>query len=347
MNLTEDTPFHGFPDHAIRTLLENPSNLREQVEVSLPALAGRLDFDRRVVLRREFVLPDWRGREADLVFRIPYRDVVDRWVLLVLLVEHQSSADPVMPLRMFLTAALFWEREWKTWTERHEPKQPLRLTPVIPLVIHTGRLPWNTNRDLTDLIDGPPELRAFAPQWRLVLWDLPEQDPEALAALAAPWLKTLAVVRSEREDAERLGRIVGRLLPELEGVHDREGMRGDELENFLMHWLARRRPAAEKGMWEQQFRELVRDPRRLKEIMTMANTAWLSAEEEAELRAQERGRLAELNRTRSMLLRLLAHRFGPLSREFTARIEACMDDDRMQAAVIQAGTVASLDEFRL
>ena len=58
--------------------------------------------------------------EADLVFRIPYRDVADRWVLLVLLLEHQSSADPVMPLRMLLTASLFWEREWKAWTERHE-----------------------------------------------------------------------------------------------------------------------------------------------------------------------------------------------------------------------------------
>src|SRR5438067_2346855 len=111
--LTDDTRFHGFPDQAIRTLLEHPANLREQVEVSLPAIAVRLDFDRREVLHREFVLPDWRGREADLVFRIPYRNTADRWVLLVLLLEHQSSADPVMPLRMLLTAALFWEREWK------------------------------------------------------------------------------------------------------------------------------------------------------------------------------------------------------------------------------------------
>ena len=200
--LTDDTRFHDFPDHALRTLLENPSNLREQVEMSLPAIAARLDFDRRELLHREFVLPDWRSREADLVFRIPYRDAADRWVLLVLLLEHQSSADPVMPLRMFLMAALFWEREWKAWAAHHEPNQPLRLTPVLPLVVHTGRQPWNTNRNVADLIDAPPELRAFSPQWRLVLWDLPEQDPRGRCS---HWRqrgprRLPAVVRSERED---------------------------------------------------------------------------------------------------------------------------------------------------
>ena len=41
--LTDDTRFRDFPDHALRTLLEHPANLREQVEVSLPAIAGRLD----------------------------------------------------------------------------------------------------------------------------------------------------------------------------------------------------------------------------------------------------------------------------------------------------------------
>src|SRR5262249_41901521 len=199
------------------------------------------------------------------------------------------------------------------------------------------------------------ELRAFAPQWRLILWDLPEQDPAALLALPSPWMKSMAMVRSERADFEQLRDIVGRLLPDLEGVHEREGMRGDELERFVFSWLARRRPPSEKAQWEQQFRELVRDPRRLREVLEMAETAWLNAEEEAELKAQERARQAArqaaqqatLSATRSILVRVLTHHFGTIPQGIANRIETCEDNERLQQAIVEAPTLKSLDNLQL
>ena len=68
-----DDLLHDFPDRAIRTQLENPANLRELVTEIVPDLAGRMDFERRELLGREFLLEDWRGRESDLLFRVPYR----------------------------------------------------------------------------------------------------------------------------------------------------------------------------------------------------------------------------------------------------------------------------------
>jgi hypothetical protein len=64
-----------------------------------------------------------------------------------LLIEHQSEPDPWMPLRVLLYAALFWNAEWKRW-EREHPEGAPRLTPIIPIVFHTGLTRWRANRTL-------------------------------------------------------------------------------------------------------------------------------------------------------------------------------------------------------
>src|SRR6202007_2591228 len=98
-------------------------------------------------------------------------------ILVCILVEHQSSADPVMPLRLLLYAVFHWEKEWQTWEREHPRGEPLRLTPILPVVFHTGQRPWNTNRTLADLI-AAGECQAWAPQWPTRFCDLAEQQPQ-------------------------------------------------------------------------------------------------------------------------------------------------------------------------
>ena len=109
----------NFADRIYRESLKNPDNLRDLVSTVLPELARGLVFERAELLDREFPLDDWRRRESDLLFRIPYRDgdtVLE--ALICLLLEHQSQPDARMPLRLLLYAVLYWEREWKNWERR-------------------------------------------------------------------------------------------------------------------------------------------------------------------------------------------------------------------------------------
>jgi hypothetical protein len=46
-----------------------------------------------------------------------------------------------MPLRSLLYAVLYWEQEWRRWEASHPRGEPLRLTPVLPIVFHTGGEP--------------------------------------------------------------------------------------------------------------------------------------------------------------------------------------------------------------
>src|SRR5207237_5872129 len=98
-----------------------------------------------------------------LPFEVPYRlGDEELWALVYVLVEHQSAEDPVMPLRLLYFVVLYWERQWRAWEQAAAPKPPLRLSPVLPLVLHTGTGPWQNNRTLHDLLGEPVEFHGFA-----------------------------------------------------------------------------------------------------------------------------------------------------------------------------------------
>ena len=85
------------------------------VPASSRARAGRrFDCQRGRLLERELPLDDWRRREADLPFEVPYRLGDDElWALVYVLIEHHSGEDPVMPLRVLYFVVLYWERQWR------------------------------------------------------------------------------------------------------------------------------------------------------------------------------------------------------------------------------------------
>ena len=204
MSLFDDPPLRDFPDRAIRRLLMDPRNLRDLVADVAGELAAALDLERTEVLDRAFLLEDWRRRESDLLFRVPFcTPEAAPPALVCVLVEHQSAPDPTMPLRMLLYAVLYWERQWKAWEEAHPRGQPLGLTPVLPVVFHTGLEPWRTNRELAELFVGPARLRPVAPHWPLLFWELAGHSTEGLLASSSAWLRSLAVIRAEEDDPRR------------------------------------------------------------------------------------------------------------------------------------------------
>ena len=149
---SSDLP-HDFPDRAIREALLHPKNLRAVMRAVAPNVAEQLAYERYQVVRPANLLEDWHKRDRDLMVRLPFRDDSGREVLVCILAEHQSTPDQAMPLRLLVYAVLFWEQEWRAWEAKHERGERLRLTPVIPVVLHTGQSDWGTNRRRADLFD--------------------------------------------------------------------------------------------------------------------------------------------------------------------------------------------------
>jgi len=174
--------------------LVQPDNLRALVREVAPGIADHLDYPRAEVVGKPYFLDDWRSRERDVLVRLPYRDAAgQREILVCVLVEHQSDMDQAMPLRMLVYAVYFWELEWKSWTESHQRGEPLRLTPILPVVLYTGPKPWDTSRSLADLFDVPEPWQAWLPSLPMPLWDLQEHSAEELLGSEDPFLRVLAV----------------------------------------------------------------------------------------------------------------------------------------------------------
>src|SRR5436309_14718460 len=130
-------PPRDLPDRVIRQALRHPANLRAFLHQTVPALADGFDCDRCRLLDREFPLDDWRRREADLPFEIPYRAGTEEVPALVLvLIEHQSDTDPLLPLRLLYFAVAYWDKQWRHWESLARPRPALRLHPVLPLVLY-------------------------------------------------------------------------------------------------------------------------------------------------------------------------------------------------------------------
>ena len=87
---------------------------------------------------------------------------------------------PPDAVRVLIYMVLYWEREWKAYEDHHAPGESLKLTPVLPIVFHTGPEPWRAQRKLRDLMNGPEEVLTGIPDWQTIFWDLAECTPEQL-----------------------------------------------------------------------------------------------------------------------------------------------------------------------
>jgi hypothetical protein len=82
-------PPRNLLDHILRQSLRHPANLQAFLEQAVPDLAAGFDCPQARLLEREFPLDDWRHREADLPFEIPYRYGTEAILALVcVLIEH-------------------------------------------------------------------------------------------------------------------------------------------------------------------------------------------------------------------------------------------------------------------
>jgi predicted transposase/invertase (TIGR01784 family) len=135
-----------------------------------PEITGRIDWPSLALLPGSFIKSSLQQVHADLLFSVR---MGERETLLYLLFEHQSSADPAMPLRL-----LGYVMEILT---QHHKAHGFPLPPVLPLVLHQGPDAWHVSTAFEDLFELPedlaPALRPFLPQFRHALLDLTRFDP--------------------------------------------------------------------------------------------------------------------------------------------------------------------------
>jgi Putative transposase, YhgA-like len=346
-----------FPDRAVRDALLQPDNLRALVARVAPQLVGRLDFSHPDEQPRTYLLDDWREREADVLVRLPYREAAESpAVLLCILVEHWSAPDPLTPLRMLVYAVLFWEREWADWQRRRDGTS-LRLTPVLPVVFHTGDRPWNSNRTLAELMNAPEAVRPFVPQWQTLWCDLAETTPDELLRAGEAWWQALAVVRAQRADRQDFLEVLHQALAGMEPLGLQAHDRWHQLLRLVLFWGLVRRPESEHAQVVQTVRSSHQQVFLREEAQSMTEQVLRTWEEELLARGEARGRAegearghtagrheGELEAHRALLRAQVQQRFPNAPPELLQRI-AQADLPWLQAAALRILSVNSPEEL--
>jgi predicted transposase YdaD len=224
----------GVHDRFVRYTFGPPERAEAELRAVLPPrVVSQVDW---ASLRREsggVVDPELRHTETDLLFSARLRS--GRPLLLYVLLEHQSTEDPWMALRMLRYVV----RKLEQWRQAHPGST--RLPVILPLVMYHGPAPWTAPRRVEELFELPEDeeerrpWRALVPCFEYLLDDLTAEREEALEARPGPPLVRLAwrVLRFGRTEA------LARKL--LEGValfaQMRAGPEGEEHLGTLIRYL--------------------------------------------------------------------------------------------------------------
>jgi hypothetical protein len=176
-------------DRGYKRLFSHPEMIRDLLRgfVDEPWV-GEVDFDGLEPYPSDFVDDRLRGRQGDVIWRMPWGD---DWFYVYLLLEFQSGVHPFMAARLSTYVDLLYQSLIRTrqFVRRRDDasgpvrsRPPRRLPPVIPVVLYNGRRPWRAPLELADLIQPcPPALEAYCPRLRYLLIDESRYDEADLA----------------------------------------------------------------------------------------------------------------------------------------------------------------------
>ena len=254
MKLSNTERYHFFPsslahfaDRSARGLLITLENVRTLVELVAGQIAAFLDFSQLTTVNRNFLSETLREQEADLVFRVPFRDPsLGEEMLIHILIEHQSSVDKQMGFRFLGYMYSLWLAEQQRWRESNVPISQRRLRPILPILFYTGDPLWNLPLSPVSAIDVPEALRPFVPRFEVLLLDVKHTPAAELTQTGEPLGWLLTVLQKERASVEEITQALETALQHLGTLQSSHPQQYHQAILYLTSLVYHRRSPAER-----------------------------------------------------------------------------------------------------
>lgn len=154
-------------DGSYRLLFGNPLLVRDLFEgvIGQPWVKD-LDWTGLRPLPPHYISNSLRQRQGDGVWYLPRDDGTTLFLLLML--EHQSTSDRMMALRLSTYCALLYENLLAAKLVSRNTRLPI----ILPVVLYSGVKRWSAPRTMAELIDTAPRpLAMYRLQMRYLLVD--------------------------------------------------------------------------------------------------------------------------------------------------------------------------------
>ena len=342
---------HQYPDGSAKWLIRQREHLEALLKMVASQLADALDFGRVTQVNRSFISEELRTQESDMIFRIPFRDPTGACeeVIVYLLIEHQSTVDRSMGLRLLSYMTHIWMEERREWQEAKRPQGEWGLTPIVPIVFYTGTGEWKAPISLTALMDIPEVLTRFVPTFDTLLLDVNATDPAHLTQNGDPLGWLLTILRHEKSEIPVIRQA---LLDILQGLADSQHDASDQYNRailYLLLFILHRRDAEDH---QDLLQILVEDHTDNREIVDMAESiiqisekrGWQQGNRQGIEQGIERGaRQTSIEST----LAILNRRFPEAEVEtLTPALEAIEDLNRLKHLNLEASFIETFHAFK-
>ncbi|MBA3455809.1 MAG: Rpn family recombination-promoting nuclease/putative transposase [Deltaproteobacteria bacterium] len=318
-------------DALFKAAFESPEHASALLRPLLPpAVSAAITWESMTLQPGSFVDPKLADRHTDLLFSVQLREGGD--ALLYFLLEHQSTGDPDMPLRVLAYMVRIWER----FRAEHEDA---RLPPIVPMVVSHVPGGWTAPRSFDELLDPNPAsipgLGELVPRFSLLIEDLAHLSNDDLKSrsLAAFPKVALWALRDGRH-ADHFGHNMGAWIAAFADVaRAPNGLRA--LEQLIRYFALVTDPLPFEA-----FRARILEDLPGTEEITMS---WFDHQQEQALaKGRAEGRAEGRVEGRADVLRKqLIQKFGPIDSQHTSRIEAASPEtlDHYLERVLTATTL--------
>jgi hypothetical protein len=321
--------------------------VRELVRLVAPELVDCLDFSRLEKVERTFILEDYREREADLVFVIPFLEETEggfREVIVYILIEHQSSPDPTMPFRVLFYMVWVWNSQREEWEAQKVTKSRWRFRPILPLVFFTGSERWEGPLDLAAIMDLPAACARFVPRYDILFLNLKGTDPERLIETEHPFGWVLRVLQQEDASVEELCAALQAAIEHIRQLAAEDRQQWAELMQFFLALIFHRGEVEEHQILRQVVENSVWETLEREEVEQMGKTMAQVLIEQGIEQGRKQGS-AQIGQ--EMLLDLLEDKFGPIPPEVRETLQSLEDIETIRRLQRQALRAKRLEDLEI
>ena len=332
-----DIPIEPFPDRSTRWLFEDKEYVRDLVEILASELAAHIDFSRLSQINRSFIPDTLREQESDMVFTAPFQTESGTDELLIyILIEHQSTVDPIMGFRVLFYMMQIWDSQRREWESNNVPKSQWRFRPILPIVYYTGEKRWSNPLTLEAIMDMPDMLARFVPKFDTLFLSVNETDAADLKETGHPLGWLLTVLQQENADEETLIDAMLETFSYFDTLGEEYApQRRKAMIYLILFILHRRHPNEHKNLItliDQRTHDM--------EVENMAQSIIEITKEEG----REEGRTQA---KRESIIKLIQSRFDVLPEAVATEIDSIQSLDRLDVIFDKALTAETLDEIGL
>jgi len=290
---------HKPNDKLFKLALEEPAVAEEFFNAHLPKkILEKIDLATLKFENHSFIDPIYKETEADVLYSVKSGDST---AYLYLLVEQQSSVDPMMAFRLLVYIVRIMERHIK---QNPGGKLPL----VLPMVVYAGDDPWDAPLEIFPLFG---ELEALARETfykPCQFFDVSRVSDEVLREQILSGLVAFTLKYRKMADFKRF---LETLMP---WVHEVEiqGRHGASLNRIVLKYVIARIQQGDKELLVQEARQHL-SPQLQGEIMTIAQQWKDEGRHEGRHEGIQLGEAA-------VLTRQIRRRFGDIPKTITQQI---------------------------